>query len=85
MRGFQKRLEIVEIAVERVNARVIGDIVAVVLQRRRIERQEPDRRDPEILQVVQLLGQPLEVSMAMAEAIGESPDVNLVKDCILVP
>ena len=49
MGRFQKGLEVLEIAVERVNARVVGDVVPVVLQRRRVEGQEPDGRDPQVL------------------------------------
>ena len=31
-----------------VDAEVVGDVVAVVLERRRVERQQPDRRDAEV-------------------------------------
>ena len=85
MGRFQKGLEVLEIAVERVNARVVGDVVAVVLQRRRVEGQEPDGRDPQVLQVIELLVQSLEVSVPITEAVGESANVNLVEDGILVP
>ena len=63
--GVEKRLEVVESAVVGMNARVVGDVVPVVFQRRRIEGQEPDRRDPKVLQVWQLLGQASEVADAV--------------------
>ena len=53
---FEKLLEVVERAVMGMNARVVGNVVAVVFQRRRVEGQEPDRRDPQVLQVVAASG-----------------------------
>ena len=44
-----------ERAVRRVDVGVVGDVVAVVAQRRRVERQQPERGDAEVLQVVELL------------------------------
>ena len=41
MRGFYEAAGIAQAAVERVDALVVGDVVAVVAQRRGIERQEP--------------------------------------------
>ena len=72
-------------AVVGVDAEVVGDVVAVVLERRRIERQHPDRRDAEVAQVVELLGQALEVADAVAVAVAEGADVDLVDDRVLVP
>ena len=53
--GIEKRSEIIELSVLRVDARVIGDVVSIVLERRRIKRQDPDRGDPEILKIAQFL------------------------------
>ena len=50
---------------------VVGDVVAVVAQRRGIERQQPERGDAEVLQVVELLGQAAEVADAVAVAVVE--------------
>ena len=82
---FEKLLEVVERAVMGMNARVVGDVVAVVFQRRRIKGQEPERRDPKVLQVWQLLGQASEVADAVARAVGEGPNVGLVNNGVLVP
>ena len=47
--------EVVQRAVGRVHVLVVGDVVAVVAQRRRVERQQPDRVDAQRLHVVEPL------------------------------
>ncbi len=81
----EKGLEVAQRAVVGVDAGVVGDVVAVVLQRRRVERQQPDRRDPEVLQVVEPGGQAAKVADPVAVAVGEGTDVELVDDRVLVP
>src|SRR5690606_7758916 len=51
----QKALEVRHRAVSRMDLRVVGDVVAVVAPRRWIEWEQPDRRDAEVLQVIELL------------------------------
>ena len=55
VRLAEEALDVAQRAVVGVDARVVGDVVAVVAQRRGIERQQPERRDAEVLQVVELL------------------------------
>jgi hypothetical protein len=57
-----KVLEIPEGAVVGVHSLVVGDIVATVLERGWVVRQEPDRRDAEVLEVVELLRQSGEIA-----------------------
>ena len=83
--SFRKRLEIGERAVARIDGRVIGDVVAVVAQRRRIERQQPEDVDAEVLQIVELPRQTLKIADAVAVAVEERPDVRLVDDPVFVP
>ena len=64
---------------------VVGDVVAVVAAGRRIERQQPQRGDAEILQIVELFGQPGEIADAVIVAVGKGLDVKLVDDGVLVP
>ncbi len=52
---------------------VVGDVVTVVAARRGIERQQPDRGDAELLQIVQLLGQSREVADAVVVASRQTP------------
>jgi hypothetical protein len=81
----RKGLEILQRAVVRIDAVVVGDVVAVVLQRRGIERQNPDRRCPKFLEVIELLDQPAEVADAIAIAVVKGLNVQLVDDRIFVP
>jgi hypothetical protein len=80
-----ERLEVVERAVARVDAPVVGDVVAVVLERRGEERQDPQAGDAEALEVVELLRQPGEVADAVVVAVEERLDVRVVDDRVLVP
>ena len=85
VRFFEKRLEVVQRAVLRIDVRVVGDVVTIVLQRRGKERQQPDRRDAQVLDVVEPLGQAAEVADAVAVAVAECAHVQLVDDRVLVP
>ena len=85
MRLVEKRLKVVQRAVLRIDVRVVGDVVAVVLQRRGEERQQPDRRDAQVLDVIEPLGQAAEVADAVAVAVAKRADVQLVDDGVLVP
>ena len=80
-----ERLEVLERAVAGVHAPVVGDVVAVVFERRREERQDPQAGDAEPLQVIELLGDPREVADAVVVAVEERPDVRVVDDRVLVP
>ena len=68
-----------------VDAGIVGNVVAVVLQGRRIEREEPNTGDSEVLQVIQLFRQPANISSAIPVAIVKCPDMQLVEDGIFVP
>ena len=85
VRLVDEAIEVLERAVARMDALVVGDVVAVVAQRRRVEGQQPERVDAEALQVVELLGQAGEVADAVAVAVEEGADVRLVDDGVLVP
>ena len=54
VRRGDEALDIGQRAVVRMHAAIVGDVVAVVEARRGIERQQPDRVDPEIGDVVEL-------------------------------
>src|SRR5690606_16382535 len=51
----------------------------------RVERQDPDRRDAEVLHIVELLDEPGEVPGPIGIAIEVGSDGNLVDDRVLVP
>ncbi len=52
----QEHLETAHRAVDGADPGVVGDVVAVVLHRRGIEGEEPEDSDPEVLEIVELLG-----------------------------
>ena len=54
----KKMFEVMERTVVRMDAVVIRDIIAVVFQRRGIKRQQPERRDSEILEVIEFFRKP---------------------------
>ena len=85
VRLVEQSLEVLDRAVLRMHGLVFGDVVAIVAQRRRIERQEPERVDVERLHVVELLDQPWKIAEAITIAVAKRLDVQLVDDRVLVP
>ena len=60
--------EVVEVPVLGKDRIEVGDVVAPVLQRGLVERQQPQALDAEPLEVVELLDQPPEIAEAVAVA-----------------
>jgi len=83
--SFQKRLEIVQRSVGRIDVDVVGDVISVVAQGRGKERQEPDAGDAEVLEIVEPREQSREVPNAVAVRVGKGSDVELVDDRVLIP
>ena len=78
-------LEVRHLAVERGDLVEVGDVVAVVPERGRKERKEPQAVDAQILDVVQAGGEAREVADAVVVRVLERLDVHLVEDGVLVP
>ncbi len=68
-----------------IDVAVVGDVVAVVAAGRGVERQQPQRGDAEILQIVELVGQPREIADAVIVAVVKRLHMELVDDGVLVP
>src|SRR5512139_1015913 len=85
MRFVDEGTEVGDLAVGGMYVVVVGDVVAVVAHRRRVERQQPQRVHAEFLQVVEPRDQPGKVAHAVAVAVAECLDVQLVDDGVLVP
>src|SRR5690606_6259915 len=62
------------------HAAVVGDVVAVVVHRRREERRHPDDVDPQPREVVEALEHAAQVADAVAVGVGEGAQVDLVAD-----
>jgi hypothetical protein len=78
-------LELPHRPVVAVDRGVVRDVVAVVAAGRGVEGQQPQRGDPEVLQVVELGRQPREIADAVTVGVEEGPHVQLVDDGVLVP
>ncbi len=80
-----QRLEGLEIAEHRIDIAVIADVIAVVRDRRRVDRREPDRVDPEPLQVSESPSHPSDVADAVAVRILKRTRINLIDDGLSPP
>ena len=85
VRLADKLLEIGARSIGRMDIVIISDVVAVVFERRRIEWQQPNRVDAQVLDVVELLGKPAKVAYPVIVGVEECLDVQLVDDSVLVP
>src|SRR5205807_4598145 len=76
--GVEERAKIVERSVVWIDVVIIGDVVAVITQRRWIKGQEPDCGDAKLLEIVEFLDQTAEIANPVAIAVMEGLDVQLV-------
>ena len=83
--GPDEGAEVRQRPVRGMDVRVVRDVVAVVTQRRGVEGQQPDRRDPKIAQVVELLDEAAKVAGAVPGGVPEGPEVDLVDDRVAIP
>ena len=81
----EKGAEVGERAELGVDGAVVGDVVPVVAEGRRVHGQQPDAVDAEVLQVVQPGHEAREVPHAVPVGVGVGLDVQLVEDRVLVP
>jgi hypothetical protein len=63
----------------------VGNVVATVAKRRLVDRGEPQRVDPEPLQVVELREQALQVARPVAITVNERPHHDFVEDRSAIP
>src|SRR6266568_7268360 len=68
-----------------IDGAVVRNVVAVITAGRGIERQQPKRRDAEILQVLEFFGQPCEIADTVIVAVGKCLDMKLINDRVLEP
>ncbi len=75
--------EIAERAVARIDAVIVGDVVAVVPARRGLERHQPDRGDAEAMQIVEPAQQALEIADAVAVGVHVGADGEAIENAFL--
>ncbi len=85
MRFPNEDFEIRHSAVSGIDVLVLGNVIPVVAQRRRVKWQQPQRGDAEILQIVQFAAQPLEVADAVVIGIEKRLNMQLINNRVLVP
>ena len=85
MGGLKKTLEVFEIAVTGMDGSVIGNVVAVIAQRRGKEWHQPDGVDAQFLQIIELLRQAAKIADSIRIGVVKRADVDLVNDGVLVP
>ena len=85
VRLVQHVAKIVEGAELRVHVLIVGNVIAVILERRGIEGHQPDGVDAQVADVLQLGGQAFEVADAIVIGIEEGLDVDLIDDGIFIP
>jgi hypothetical protein len=83
--GVENLFEIVQRAIAGVDVDVIGDVVAIIAQRRREEWQQPDAGDAEVLQIIELGQQSRKITDAVCVRVHECADVEFVNYRVFVP
>lgn len=84
--GLREQIvEIVKAAEARIDAAIVGNVVAVISHRRGIDGRDPDRRDAQLNQIVEPPLDPLEVTYAVAIRILKRARVDLVDYARLPP
>ena len=66
VRGVDERVEIGHGAEQRIDAGIVGDIIAEIGHRRGEDRRQPDRVDAEVQQI----GQPVDNALDVADPVG---------------
>ena len=85
VRRLDEAIEVVHRAVGRMDILVVGDVVAIVFERRWIKGQQPERVDAEIFKVSEPAGQTRKVADAVGRRIDKSAHVRLVDDRLAIP
>ena len=78
-------VEVGQGAVLRIDVFVVGDVVAEVDLRRWVDGREPDGVDAEVLEVVEALGDALQVADAIEIRVLKAARIDLVDDGVLPP
>ena len=85
VRLLQEVGEVLQRPVARMDARVVRDVIPIVAERRGVHRLQPQAVHAERGEMIELRGQAGKVADAVAVAVGERLDVELVEDGVHVP
>src|SRR3989442_15797724 len=82
---LQQGVQILKGPEERMNSGVIGNVIAKIGHRRWVDRREPDGVNAEPAQVIQLAGDPRQISYPIAIAIEKTTRIDLINHARLPP
>ena len=82
---FDEGAEVVERPDVGMDVGIVGDVISVVAPGRRIDGQEPERIDAQVLEVIELRGQSRKIADSVAIRIHERAHPQLVDDGVLEP
>src|SRR5579871_584533 len=83
--GCYQRVEVRQRTEERLDVRVLGNVVTEVRHRRRENGRDPDAVDAEPLQILEAAGDTRQVAGAVAVAVHKGAWVNLIDESTLPP
>ena len=67
------------------NGLIIRNIITVVIHGRLVNRREPDGRDPQFLQVIQLTDNPLQVTDSIPITVHKGLGIDLINASLVPP
>ncbi len=85
MRLPNEAFQVSNLPVCRIEMVIVGYIIAVIPLRGRVEGQQPNGGDAEVLQIVEFFNKPFDIPDTITIAIEKGLDVKLVNDGILIP
>ncbi len=85
VRRVKEQLKVVHRPVRRVHIGIVRDVISVIPQRRRHERQNPQARHAQVLQIIQPRHQPLKIADPVIVRVRERTHVQLIDNGVLIP
>ena len=78
-------LKAVQISVRGIYAVVIGNIISIIPEGRRIEGQQPNGCYPKIFQIIQFLQKAFKITYSISITVKKGFDMQFINYCIFIP
>ncbi|CSB12131.1 Uncharacterised protein [Vibrio cholerae] len=75
---FQQLFEILHRAKVWINRVIIGNVIPIIDHRRLINRRQPNRFNPKLLQIIELADNALQIAHALRATIAKTFRINLI-------
>jgi hypothetical protein len=82
---IQELFEVIQGAVGGIDGEIVSDIIPIVPEGRRVERQKPDRGNAKIFEIIELTQQSLKISDAVIVRIAKGFNMQLIDDGFFEP